>query len=111
MARLNFCYPVVISDVLGTPWNIARRSRTTAGPPRRLEADREKAGRVRPERAESSIQAGFRTLRPGRRQERRLEAYRTPNVPEESGRGERTLSPGRARLERAAGTPKGSQKK
>src|SRR3954451_6504324 len=49
--------------------------------------------------------------RPDRRQERRLEAYRTPNVPEQSGRGEQTLSPGRARLERAAGTPKGSHKK
>jgi hypothetical protein len=66
---------------------LIRPPRTTTGPPRRLEADREKAGRVRPERAESSILAGFRTLRPGRRQERRLEAYRTPNVPERSGRG------------------------
>ena len=46
------------------------------GAAERLEADREKAGRVRPERAESSIQAGFRTLRPGRRQERRLEAFK-----------------------------------
>jgi hypothetical protein len=75
------------------------------------------AGRVRPERAESSIQAGLRILRPDRRQERRLEAYRTPNVPERSGRGERkrTLRDAglwrllRVRLKRTAGTPKGSK--
>jgi hypothetical protein len=76
------------------------------GAAERLEADREKAGRVRPERAESSIQAGFRTLRPDRRQERRLEAYRTPNVPERSGRG----GPGLPRSFRAPGAPRGRRK-
>jgi hypothetical protein len=49
------------------------------GAAERLEADREKAGRVRPERAESSIQAGFRreTRPPTRAEARGLKERRT----------------------------------
>src|SRR3954462_5398051 len=81
------------------------------GAAERLAAGPEKAGRVRPERAESSIQAGFRreTRPPTRAEARGLKERRTCRRNPDGG-SEGFRPEGRGRSE-PAGTPKGSHKK